>query len=139
MGLLGWLTQTNPPKPVVTGPGWDRIPASYWPRKRLPNPAPLPDTRECPHCKIKGFSFRREHHVYVTSCDQCGGKRAANWFYEDDERLHHAYSFCPDCLHADHSRCWSTTTCYFGPREMAEQALAERFKITLNPTLEQTR
>lgn len=137
---MGWFSRNGTlPKPVVTGEAWDRIPASYWPRKRLTEPAPIPDTRECPHCKSKGFSFRRQHSVYVTSCDQCGGKRAAHWFYKDDERLHHSYSFCPDCLHTDHSRCYTTNACYIGPREMAEKSIAAQLMTPIVPTLEQTR
>lgn len=115
-------------------------PASSWkyPRSKVHPPAALPRVGNCPECEAKGFKLFRQGHTYITSCDQCGGKNLTIWTFEDSPRYHHSYSFCPDCLYSDHTRCPNTVTCYIGSAEMAEKMLADELQNSPYPTLEQT-
>lgn len=121
---MGWFSRAN----VCETP----------PAAPRPKPATIPHVTECPYCQSKGFKFRKKHHIYVTDCIECGGKREHNWFFEDSPLLHHSYSFCPDCLRSDHSRCYTTTTCYVGPRELAASWFDEQLRAGAFPSLQQT-
>lgn len=99
---------------------------------------PIPEIHECPQCKVRGFKFRRRHSVYTSGCIDCGSDRATTWFFEDNGLLHHSYSFCPDCLRTDHTRCHSSTMIFTGSREMAGKWMKEQLNRGEYPTLEQT-